>query len=119
MVHLKTTVFSKRRPMGPLDAAAQSTSFYIERIELASKLRELNKKWRWSRPFSGKSCLIYFQTLVHQISLLASADTLSSFFSLQTSKTNHPLPFKLTPTKFQFSPLSCETCLKSLTKAKF
>ena len=35
-------------------APAQVASFYVERIDLASKLRELNKKWRWSRQFSSK-----------------------------------------------------------------
>ena len=41
-------------PLGALDALAQGASFYAEKINLASKLRELNQKWSWSRPFSGK-----------------------------------------------------------------
>ena len=40
--------------IGALDAPAQGASFYVEKIKLASKLRELYQKWSWSRPFSGK-----------------------------------------------------------------
>ena len=54
-----------------LDAAVQGASFYVERIDLATKLRESDQKWQWSRPFSRKSPLTNFQTLTHQISLLA------------------------------------------------
>ena len=43
---LKTTVISKK--------SSDSLAFYIERIDLSSKLRELNQKWRWSQPFSDK-----------------------------------------------------------------
>ena len=39
---------------GSLNAPAQGVTLYVEKINLASKLRELNQKWRWSRPFSGK-----------------------------------------------------------------
>ena len=69
-----------------LAATAQGASFYVERIDIASKLRELNQKWRWSRSFSDTSPLTNFQTLIHQISLLASLDTLSSFFLYKTQK---------------------------------
>ena len=40
--------------MGALDAPAQVTSFYVEKIKLASKLRELYQKLSWSMPLSGK-----------------------------------------------------------------
>ena len=43
-------------------------------------------KWRWSRPFSGKSPLRNFQTLTHQISLLADLHTLSNLFHYKTQK---------------------------------
>ena len=38
-----------------LDAPDQGASFYIERIDLALRLREIGLKWRCSRSFSGKS----------------------------------------------------------------
>ena len=44
---LKQLYFQKE-PMGSLDAPAQ-VAFSVE---LASKLRELNYKWCWSRPIS-------------------------------------------------------------------
>ena len=31
---------------------AQVASLYVEIIDLTSKLRELNQRWRWSRSFS-------------------------------------------------------------------
>ena len=37
-----------------VDAPMMRASFYIERIDLASKLRKCLRKWRWSRLFSGK-----------------------------------------------------------------
>ena len=40
----------------------------------------------WSRPFSGKSPLTYFQTPTHQISLFACLDTLNNFFLNKTQK---------------------------------
>ena len=49
MIHLKTTAISKEN--FELLCAASS---YVEIIDLASKLRELNQKWRWSRSFLGK-----------------------------------------------------------------
>ena len=45
----------------PSDAPTQGASFYVERIDLASKLSELNQKWRWSRSFSGKSPPLIFR----------------------------------------------------------
>ena len=36
------------------DAAIQSASFYVERIDLTSKLRKFGPKWQWNRQFSAK-----------------------------------------------------------------
>ena len=41
--------------MGTLYAPVQGASSYVEKIKLASKLKELYQKWRWSRPFSGSA----------------------------------------------------------------
>ena len=59
---LKQCIFQVRRAysIGELDAPAQGASFYVEKIKLASKLRELYQKWIWSVPFSGKKCTNIF-----------------------------------------------------------
>ena len=72
-----------------LDTPVQGASFYIEEIDLASKLRLFDQKWQWSRPFSGKSPLSNFQTLTHQISILAGVHTLSNLFRYKTK--NQPI----------------------------
>ena len=37
-----------------LDSPVQGASFYVGRIDLASKLRKYDLKWQWSRPFPSK-----------------------------------------------------------------
>ena len=37
-----------------IDAPIQRPSFYVERIDLVSKLKNMETKWRCSRPFSGR-----------------------------------------------------------------
>ena len=71
--------------MGALDAPVQGASLCIE-IKLAAELRELDQKWRTSRPFPGKKSLAYFPMQTHQISLFASLDTLNNFFLYKIQK---------------------------------
>ena len=58
----------------------------VEKIKLASKLRELYKKWCWSRHFQAKSTYTYSQTPTHEISLFASLNTLNDLFLYKTQK---------------------------------
>ena len=37
-----------------VDASIQCESFYVERIDLTSKLRKIGPKWQRNRPFSVK-----------------------------------------------------------------
>ena len=54
----------------------QCASFYVEGIDLASKLRKCLSKWRWSRPFSGKMS-------AHKFSVTdPSNHTISRFYTL-------------------------------------
>ena len=80
----------------------QGASFYVERIELASKLKLSDQKWQWSRPFSGKSAFTNFQTLTHQISLLAGLHTLSNLFHYTTQKQPIQRHLSLFPMYFKF-----------------
>ena len=50
------------------------------------KIEKVLPNWRWSRPFSGKSPLTNFQTLAHQISLLAGLHTVNNPFHQRTKK---------------------------------
>ena len=87
---------SNRLMPGCIRCARSRHIFLCDRIDLASKLRELNQKWRRSRSFSFKNPLTNFQTLAHQISLLTSVDTLISFFLYKTQKQTifcHSSPF--------------------------
>ena len=63
-----------------VDSPIKCASFYVERIDLASKLRKCKPKWRWSRHFQAKGPLTNFQTLTHQITLFAGLHTLSNLF---------------------------------------
>ena len=63
-----------------VDSPIKCASFYVERIDLASKLRKCKPKWRWSRHFQAKSPLTNVQTLTHQITLFADLHTLSILF---------------------------------------
>ena len=69
-----------------LDWPIQCASFYLERIGLGSKLRELYWKWRLSLPFSGQSPLTSLQKLTHQISLLAGLHSLNDTFHQKNKK---------------------------------
>ena len=85
--------------MRPLKAPA----YYVERIEQATKLRELNKKWRWCQSFSEIVPHMFSDT--GQSNLITSnCKHFKQLFSLQKSKTNHPLLFKPVSTVFNFSP---------------
>ena len=77
-----------------LDAAGEGESFYIERIDLAPKLRKIGPRCLLMRPFSGKKYLTNFLTLTHQISLLADFTHFEHPFSLPNSETTYSAPFK-------------------------
>ena len=85
-----------------VDAPILCASFYVERIDLASKLRKCKPKWRWNRPFSGKSPLTNFQTLTHQISLFAGLHTLSNPFHEKTKKQTYSTTLKTFSLYFKF-----------------
>ena len=65
-----------------VDAPTQGASFDLERIDLALKLRkaEMTRVGH----FLEKSPRTYFQTLTHQISLLASLDTFKQLVTVPT-----------------------------------
>ena len=73
-----------------------------ERIDPASKLRELTKNGVGVCHSLAKSPLTNYQTLTNQISLLASLDTLTDLFLYKTQK--QPIFRKLVSTVFHFSP---------------
>ena len=52
-----------------LNSPVQCVPFYVEKIDLTSKLRKSDQKREWSRQFEAKSPLTNFQTLIYQISL--------------------------------------------------
>ena len=54
-----------------VDATMQCASFYVERIDLASKLRKANQNGGGVGHFQVKSLLTNLQNLTHQITLLA------------------------------------------------
>ena len=70
-------------------------SIRIRSISMSSVVSSLvyYQKWHWSRPFSNKSPLTNFQTLTHQISLLADLHTLSNLFHYKIQKKNYSAPF--------------------------
>ena len=72
--------------MGALDASVQGASFYVEKIKLASRLRELYQNGVGVGHFQAKSPLSYLLTPTHQISLFATIDTLNNFFLYKTQK---------------------------------
>ena len=86
--------------------------FYSERIDLASKLRNANNGGGVSH-FHAKSPLTNFQTLTHQISLLAGLHTLSNLFTKKPKKPilEHKGPFSL---YFKFELIWDELPLKLL-----
>ena len=67
--------------MVALDAPVQGASIFVDRIDLASKLRLSDLKWQSNGPIPGQSPLTNFQTLTHQISLLAGLHTLINLFT--------------------------------------
>ena len=50
-----------------VDAPIQCASFYVERIDLTSKLRKLDQNGKGIGHFQPKSPLTNFQILTHQI----------------------------------------------------
>ena len=52
--------------------------FYVERIDLTSKLRKSDQKWQWSRPFSSKKSPRKFSDNDPSKSLLAGLRTVFS-----------------------------------------
>ena len=82
----------------------QYTSFYVERIDLASKLTKCLPKWRWIQPFSGKKSLTNFQKLTPQVTLLADFIHFEQPFSLKTKKKTYFTILKAFCTVFQISP---------------
>ena len=94
----------------------QCASFYVERIDLASKLRKCSPKWRWSRPFSGKSPLTNFQQLIPQITLLADFTHFERPFSLQNQKNNLFTSLKTFCTVFKIHHISHELSLSRITQ---
>ena len=72
--------------------------FYVERIDLESKLRKNDKNGGEVGHFLAKSPFTNFQTLTHQTSLFASLDTLSNFISTKIKKQTYCPQFKLAST---------------------
>ena len=70
-----------------------------------------------SATFWKRSPLTYFQTVTHQISFLASLDTLSNFIPSKT-KNNLSLPFKPVSTILHFSHRLGSNRLKLLLRAE-
>ena len=89
-------------------------SFYIGRIDLTSKLRKVLPKWRWSHHVQAKNSLTDFQTLTHQIILLAGLHTLSNLFHYKTKKTTYSTTLKTFFTLFLISPYFVSNTLKIL-----
>ena len=83
----------------------QSASFYVERIDLASKLRKCLPNGGRVVHFQVKSPLTNFQKLTHQITLLADFTHFEQPFSLQKNKkTTYFTTLKTLFTVFQISP---------------
>ena len=77
-----------------LDSPVQGASFYVGRIDLASKLRKSDRNSIGVDHFQEKSPLTNFQTLDHQIPLLADFTHFEQPFLLQNSKSTYSAPFK-------------------------
>ena len=72
--------------MGALDAPVQGESFYVEKINLASKLRVILEMELESAIFKQKVPSHIFRQQLIKISLFASLNTLNNFFLYKTQK---------------------------------
>ena len=88
--------------MGTLNAPVQGASFYVEKIKLDSKLRELYQKWRWSRTFSDRKSPHIFSDTILSNFIICKFKNLKQLFSLQNSKTTYYKPFQPISTIFHF-----------------
>ena len=61
---------------------------YVERIDLASKLRKILPKWRWSRPFSGKKSPHKFSDTDPSDLIISWFTHFKQPFSLENQKNN-------------------------------
>ena len=77
-----------------VDTSIRNASFYVERIDLASKLRKSKPNWRWIHPFSGKKS-------PHKFSDTDSfgSHTLSNISHEKTTRSTTQKPF---PMYFKF-----------------
>ena len=69
-----------------------NTHLFYERIDLASKLRKVLPKWRWSLPFSGKKSPHKFSETDPSNHIISRFSHFEQPFSLQNQKT----PFSTT-----------------------
>ena len=112
---LKQCIFQKKYSIGALDAPAQGASFYVEKIKLASKLRELYQKWCWSRLFSNKKSPHTFSDTNPSNFIICKFKHFKRLFSLHNSKTTYYEPFWLISNVFNFSVRLVSNSLKGFS----
>ena len=87
-----------------VDAPIKFASFYVERIDLASKLRKVLPKWRWCRPFSGKKSPHKFSDTDPSNYIISRFTHPKQPFSLHNQETTYSTTLKAFFTVFQISP---------------
>ena len=79
-------------------------SFYVERIDLAPKLRKFVPKWQWNRPFSSKKSPHKFSNTDPSNLIISKLTHFKQTFPLQNQKTTYSTTLKTFFTVFQISP---------------
>ena len=90
MDHLKTPVIPKKAHRIKLISIA----FYVERIDLASKLRKLDLKWR-DQSFFGKKSHYLISNTDPSYLIINKFRHSKHLYSLQNSKTTYSAPSSL------------------------
>ena len=119
---LKQCIFQKTYytySIGALDAPAQGGSFYVEKIKLASKLREFYQKWCWSRPFSNKKSPHTFSDNNPSNFVICKFKHFQQLFPLQNSKITYYEPFWLISNVSNFSVRLVSNGLKEYSARNF
>ena len=85
-----------------VDAPIQCASFYVDRIDLTSKLRKIWTKWQWNRPFSVKKSPHKFSNTDPSNLIISWLTHFKQTFSLKNWKTTYSTTQKTFSLHFKF-----------------
>ena len=115
LFQLKTVITFKQEIFSKLiqvfvDVPIQCASFYVERIDLASKLRKWLPKWWWSRPFPGKKSPYIFSETDPSNQIISTFYTFWATFFTTKKQTNNLFHLILYFKHHHISELSLNIC---------